>query len=106
MKIKNYPIIRLWGKIASVRSTIVQSCLETDTTLRLIHHNQVMTLTPHDLRNKGFRTNKKEFKSKVIPGQTYHLIDYTFKEDDNAGKVLGNRDSVRKTQGETLEGSS
>jgi len=47
----------------------------------LKHDGKRMTLTPKQLKEDHKGVGVKRFKSKINPGETYHLIDYKWVPD-------------------------
>lgn len=88
---KVYKVKRLWGKMASVRSYIVDRQIKKGEGLIVELHDPIkpikkMTLSAEDLKKKRVQFVSKSFDSKINSKQKYKLYDYVFKVDQNEPK--------------------
>ena len=78
-KNKKVKIKRLYKGFASVRSYIVQDCIDNKKSLQLICGTETMTI-PHENLSKFLQLNKQSFES-IYSNIHYKLYDYFFKPD-------------------------
>ena len=81
-----YEVKKLWkGHLGSLRDyTVNKGIKEGGITVK--HNNETMFLSPETLKNGSEQT--KEVKSKYKDGQTYNLVDYRWKPDDETQEEL------------------
>jgi hypothetical protein len=79
MKTKKVKIKRLYKGFASVRSYVVQKCIDEKESIQIICGEDKMTISWEDL-HKFRQLNKRLFES-MYANMRYTLCDYYFKAD-------------------------
>jgi len=78
----------LWmGTKISIRSYVVEQAIKNGMGIRVKHGEQIMSLTPTQLKEEGFHNKESSHIAKmsakgIIAGESYYLIDYIFKPDE------------------------
>ena len=83
MKPKKVIVKKLFNGCASIRSYIVEKCIEESRGLIISYNHFIMSVDSKDL-DKHFRFHKIEFESKYNNSK-YQLIDFKFKPDNLTG---------------------
>jgi hypothetical protein len=87
---------KLFNGYVSVRSDIINSCLNNNEFLKITYKNKEMLLSPYDLHDKKHQFVKKQFTSKF--GGFYELFDYKWNAVDKSQMVFQPFDHLTSKQ--------